>query len=210
MLEADCQWPVPRRVFLDAEGRPRSVPVTANRVETAQEMSVSRWYGVRLTRWSFRTVFGRAVLCSMVLRTVGDQGLSSGGAFVRRLPVQDVDELRTRVLEKLGASNSGRQAELCSTADSSRQIRTDAPDWASAIHFSGPLFTWCPWRSDASRLTREEAGLENSRARSKTHAAGASAGVGAAAAAALVGGLPGGAVGRGDDGKGNGKKGGRG
>ena len=50
----------------------------------------------------------------------------------------------------------------------------------------------CPeMRSHVSRLSREEAELEGLRARSKTHAAGASPGVGAAAAAALVGGLPG-------------------
>ena len=55
-------------------------------------------------------------------------------------------------------------------------------------------------RSYASRLSREEAELENLRARAKTHAAGASLGVGAAAAAVLFGGLPGGAGGRGDEG----------
>ena len=35
-----------------------------------------------------------------------------GGSFVHRLPVQDVGELRCGVLEKLGASNPGRQAVL--------------------------------------------------------------------------------------------------
>ena len=55
-------------------------------------------------------------------------------------------------------------------------------------------------RSYASRPSREEAELENLRARSNTHAAGASPGVeaaAAAAAAAFVGGLPRGAVRRG-------------
>ena len=55
--------------------------------------------------------FGRTV-ASSVLHAVGDRGLSRGGSFVRRLPVRAVGELRSRVLVKLGASNSGRQAVL--------------------------------------------------------------------------------------------------
>ena len=65
-------------------------------------------------------------------------------------------------------------------------------------------------RSYASRLSPEEAEHEHLRARAKTHSGGASPGVGAAAAAVLVGGPLGGAVGHGDEGKENGKKGGRG
>ena len=42
---------------------------------------------------------------SLVLHTVGDRGLS-------RVSVKDFGELRSRVLEKLGVSNSGRQAML--------------------------------------------------------------------------------------------------
>ena len=87
-------------------------------------------------------------------------------------------------------------------------MEADAPNWASAKHFSGSIstldFVPSEMRSYESRLRREEAELESFLARSKTHAAGA------AAAAALFGGLPGGAGGYGDDGKGNGKKGGRG
>ena len=49
---------------------------------------------------------------SSVLHAVGDLGLSRGGSFVRRLPVQDVGEIRSRLLEKLGASNSCWQALL--------------------------------------------------------------------------------------------------
>ena len=55
--------------------------------------------------------FGRTAEASSVLHAVGDRG-SRGGSFVRRLPVEDVGELRSRVLEKLGALNSGRQAVL--------------------------------------------------------------------------------------------------
>ena len=90
----------------------------------------------------------------------------------------------------------------------------DRTNWARAKHFSSSSSSLDlvppETRSCASRLSREEVELEHSRARSKTHAAGASPGVVAAAAAALVGGLSGVAVGRGNDGKGNGKKGERG
>ena len=61
---------------------------------------------------------------------------------------------------------------------------------------AAPLSTWCSpeMRSCASRLSSEEAELENLHARSKAQAAGASLGVEAAAATALVGGLLCGAV----------------
>ena len=41
LLEIDGHQPVRRRYFLDAEGRQRSFPATANRVETAEEVSVA-------------------------------------------------------------------------------------------------------------------------------------------------------------------------
>ena len=64
----------------------------------------------------------RTLESSLVLHTVGARGLSRGGSFVRRLPVQGVGELRSRVLEKLGASNSGRKATL-----DRRLLGTDGP-----------------------------------------------------------------------------------
>ena len=90
----------------------------------------------------------------------------------------------------------------------------DAFNWASAKHISGSStsLNLVPpeMRSYASRLSREQAELENRRTRAKTYAAGSSPGVDAAAAAVLVGRLPGGAVGHCDEGKGTGNKGGRG
>ena len=60
----------------------------------------------------------------------------------------------------------------------------DAPNWASAKHFSGSSSSLDlvpqEMRSYASRLSRDEAELEHLRARAKTKAAGASTGVGAA------------------------------
>ena len=53
---------------------------------------------------------GRTVESSLVVHAIGDRGLSRGGSFVRRLPVQDVGELRSRVVEKLAVSNFGRQS----------------------------------------------------------------------------------------------------
>ena len=71
----------------------------------------------------------------------------------------------------------------------------DADNWASAKHFSGSSSSLDlvppKMRSYASRLSRQEAELEQLRARAETHAAGASSGVGAAGDAVLVGGLPG-------------------
>ena len=53
--------------------------------------------------------FGRTVESSLVLHVVGDQGLSRGGTVVRRLTVQDVGELSSRDLEKLGAKKKTRR-----------------------------------------------------------------------------------------------------
>ena len=56
--------------------------------------------------------FGRTVESSLDLHTVGDRGLSRGGSFVRRLTVQDVGELGSRVLEKLCVSSLDKEAML--------------------------------------------------------------------------------------------------
>ena len=56
--------------------------------------------------------FGRTAESSLDLHTVGDRGLSRGGSFVRRLTVQDVGELGSRVLEKVCVSSLDKQAML--------------------------------------------------------------------------------------------------
>ena len=56
--------------------------------------------------------FGRTVEASLVLHSFGDPGLTRDGFFVHRLTVQDVGELRGRVMEKPGVISSGRQAGL--------------------------------------------------------------------------------------------------
>ena len=56
--------------------------------------------------------FGQVVEASPASHAIGDRGLSRGGSFVRLVPVQEVGELRGRMLGRLCTSNPGRQAAL--------------------------------------------------------------------------------------------------
>ena len=102
----------------DGKGPPQRRRIAWRRLRK----SVLQCVGKRLIGWSHTVLlllsdpldddFGRTVGSSLVLRVVGDRGLSRGGSFVRRVTVQAVGELRCRVEETVGASNPGRQAVL--------------------------------------------------------------------------------------------------
>ena len=197
-LEADGHRLVRSRYFLDEEGRQRSFPATANCVETAEEVGGPgaseatdqvEPHNTAGTLWVLSDPldddFRRTVESSLVLHIVGGRGLSRGGSFVRHLTtVHYVGELRSRVLEKLDASNPGRQAvhdnRLCGARG--------GPSGPSACEAPAGVSLF-------SRRVRTEALYEHS----GVHAASnrqfffSVLSAGAAAAAALVGGLPGGA-----------------
>ena len=120
LLGADGHRPVRRRRFLREGGWQRPFPSRTSRVETAEEVEIvmrreeTDRKKSRFSADALRTLSDPlgTVESSMVLRIVGERGLSRGGSFVRRLTVQDGGDLRSRVLEKLGVSIPGRQAGL--------------------------------------------------------------------------------------------------
>ena len=113
------------RFVLDEEGRQRSFPRVSGRGGPTEGVGTEVLHDETAqvefpdspdTLWVLSDFldddFGQTVEASSVWHAIGDWGLSSGGSFLRLLPVQEVGDFRGRIMEKLGTSNPGREAVL--------------------------------------------------------------------------------------------------